>query len=249
MTRALSLEYFKLRRKRIFAMMVLFLGAEMLWALVSTTMSIARNPSSADWKTVIATTASMNGLFLPIISAIVVSRLCDMEQKGNTWKLLMATNMNRSSLYAAKFICAVSIICLYLVLQAGIVFTFGVMNGFDSLPLRLLILHIGGALLTSLAIIALQQWISLILKNQSFALCLGMIGGFIGMTADLFPAFVRRIFIWSYYSGLSPVTYLYTGKSATYVMQPPSFGLTVVVLLIAVACYAAGNIHVSRREV
>lgn len=247
--RALSLEYFKLRRKRIFAMTVLFLGAEMLWALVSTTMSIARNPGSADWKTIMATTASMNGLFLPIISAIVVSRLCDMEHKGNTWKLLLATNMNRSSIYAAKFICAASILCLCLVLQAGIIFAFGMIHGFDSLPLRLLTLHIGGALLTSMAVIALQQWISLTLKNQSFALCLGMIGGFIGMTADLFPAFVRRIFIWSYYSGLSPVTYLYTGKSATYVMQPPSLILIVVVLLIAVACYAAGNIHVSRREV
>lgn len=249
MMRALSLEYFKLRRKRIFAMTALFLGAEMLWALVSTTMSIARNPSSADWKTIIATTASMNGLFLPIISAIVVSRLCDMEHKGNTWKLLMATNMNRNSIYAAKFICAASILCLYLVLQAGIIFAFGMMNGFDSLPLRLLMLHIGGALLTSMAIVALQQWISLVVKNQSFALSLGMIGGFIGMTADLFPAFVRRIFIWSYYSGLSPVTYLYTEKTATYVMQPPSPVLIAAVLLIAAAFYAAGNIHVSRREV
>jgi len=33
------------------------------------------------------------------------------------------------------------------------------------------------------------------------------------------------------------------------VMQPPSPVLIAAVLLIAAACYAAGNIHVSRKEV
>lgn len=185
MIKALALEYFKLRRKRIMIMAALFLCIEMLWALVSMTMAMARNPDTADWKNVIATTASMNGLFLPLICAIIVSRLCDMEHKGNTWKMIITARMSPGQIYAAKYICALSLLLLYIVLQAGIISGFGIMYGFKSLPLLLLLQYIGGALLTSMAIIALQQWISLAVTNQSFALSLGMIGGFIGMSADL----------------------------------------------------------------
>ena len=30
--------------------------------------------------------ATMNGLFLPILAAVIASRICDMEHRGNTWR-------------------------------------------------------------------------------------------------------------------------------------------------------------------
>ncbi|MEK3914158.1 ABC transporter permease [Paenibacillus sp. FSL H7-0331] len=250
MIQTLGLEYFKIRRKKIGIMMILFLVVEMLWAFMSISLSITRNPDHAVWESVIFSISSMNGLFTPIISAIVVSRICDMEHKGATWKMLVSTNVSRGHLYAAKYICANSLLLYGILAQTVFMIVFGLIKDFPgAFPMELLIMFIGGTLLTTLAVTALQQWVSLAIKNQAFALCLGMLGGFIGMTAGLFPAAARHIFIWSYYMDLSPVTYLYANSSGTYMVQPVGSGIVMTALMMTVLFYIAGSSHATRQEI
>ncbi|WP_159887993.1 ABC transporter permease [Paenibacillus puerhi] len=250
MINTLGLEYFKIRRKKIGIMMTFFIAAEILWAFMSASMSIARNPDHAVWESVFFSISSMNGLFMPIISAIVVSRICDMEHKGSTWKMLVATNVSRGRLYAAKYICINSLLLYGILAQAALMIAFGVSKDFPGEPpIHLLTRFIGGALLTTLAVTALQQWISLAIKNQAFALCLGMMGGFIGMTAGLFPPYARHMLIWSYYLDLSPVTLLYAESSTTYMVQPMGFGIIAAVVVMAFLFYSAGSLHVTRQEI
>lgn len=250
MIQILGLEYFKIRRKKIWIMMILFLVVEMLWAFMSISLSITRNPDHAVWESVIFSISSMNGLFTPIISAIIVSRICDMEHKGDTWKMLVSTNVSRGHLYAAKYICANSLLLYGILVQTVLMIVFGLIKDFPRAPPMALLIHfIGGTLLTTLAVTALQQWISLAIKNQAFALCLGMLGGFIGMTAGLFPAAARHIFIWSYYMDLSPVTYLYANSSGTFMAQPVGFGIVMTALMMTVLFYIAGSSHVTRQEI
>ncbi|APO43547.1 ABC transporter permease [Paenibacillus xylanexedens] len=248
--KALSLEYYKIRRKRIWVMLSLFLAAEMIWASMSMSISISRSAANASWEALIFSIASMNGLFLPIISAIVVSRICDMEHKGNTWKMLMTTNIGRNHVYTAKYICANSLILYGILAQAVFIVGFGLSKNISGpLPFSLLVQFVIGTLLTTLAITALQQWLSLTVRNQAFALCLGMLGGFIGTTSGLFPAGVRHLFIWSYYMDLNPVTYIYSASSGTYVSGMLPVGLFLAALLMAAIFYFAGNIHASRQEI
>jgi len=248
--KALSLEYYKIRRKRIWVMLSLFLAAEMIWASMSMSISISRSAANASWEALIFSIASMNGLFLPIISAIVVSRICDMEHKGNTWKMLMTTNTGRNHVYTAKYICANSLILYGILAQAVFIVGFGLSKNISGpLPFSLLVQFVIGTLLTTLAITALQQWLSLTVRNQAFALCLGMLGGFIGTTSGLFPAGVRHLFIWSYYMDLNPVTYIYSASSGTYVSGMLPVGLFLAALLMAAIFYFAGNIHASRQEI
>ncbi|MFJ8514542.1 ABC transporter permease [Lysinibacillus xylanilyticus] len=250
MIKTLGLEYYKIRRKKIWIMITLFLGVEMLWAFMSITRSIAKNPEHAVWESIIFNISSMNGLFMPIISAIVVSRICDMEHKGATWKLLVATNVRRGNLYATKYICANSLLLFGILTQAVMMIIFGLMKGFPGTPpIEILLQFIVVNLLTTLAVTALQQWISLAIKNQTFALCLGMLGGFVGMTAGLFPAEARHIFIWSYYLDLSPVTFLYTESTSLYITQSVGAGIVLLALAMTVLFYIAGSIHVSRQEI
>ncbi|GIO38357.1 multidrug ABC transporter permease [Paenibacillus antibioticophila] len=250
MIKILGLEYFKIRRKKIWTMIILFLVVEMLWAFMSISRSIAGNPDQAVWEAVFFSISSMNGLFMPIISAIVVSRICDMEHKGATWKMLVATNVSRGHLYAAKYICANSLLLYGILAQGALMIVFGLIKDFPgALPIELLSRFIGGSLLTTLAVTALQQWISMAIKNQAFALCLGMLGGFIGMTAGLFPDAVRHIFIWSYYLDLSPVTYLYAEPSGSYMAQLVSPGIVAAALIMTILFYIAGSIHVTRQEI
>lgn len=78
----LSLEFFKIRRKKIGVMIVFFLLVEMMLAFITTSISIANHPDQAVWESIIFNIVTMNGLFMPILSAVVVSRICDMEHKG-----------------------------------------------------------------------------------------------------------------------------------------------------------------------
>ncbi|WP_372631151.1 ABC transporter permease [Cohnella sp.] len=250
MIKIFGLEYFKIRRKKIWIMITLFLAAEMMWAFLSTSMSIARNSDHAVWESIIFSIASMNGLFMPIISAIVVSRICDMEHKGATWKMLVATNVSRGRLYAAKYLCANSLLLYGILAQTGLMIAFGLIKDFPGAPpVEWLIRFIGGTMLATLAVTALQQWISLAVKNQAFALCLGMLGGFIGMTAGLFPTSVRHLLIWSYYFDLSPVTFQYAETASSYMTQPTSSMLVAAALGMIVLFYIAGNIQVNRQEI
>lgn len=247
---SIRLELFKMRHKHLGTMVALIIIVEIAWAYMSVSMSISRNPGMVGWKDIIMTIASMNGLFLPIICAIAVSRICDMEHKGNTWKLLISASVKRSHIYAAKYSCACLLLLYASVLQVFAIFLFGTVNAFEhSAPYFLLLKFLGGTMVTNLVVISLQQWISLAVKNQSFALCTGMIGGFIGMTADLFPAVVRRLFIWSYYTGLCPVTYSYVNNSMTFVTRNIEAYLLFVVVAIGAIIYVLGNIHISHQEV
>ncbi|WP_379143270.1 ABC transporter permease [Paenibacillus sp. sgz500992] len=250
MIKALALEYFKIRRKKVWVMLTLFLAAELVWASLSMSISISRSPNNASWEALIFTLSSMNGLFLPIISAIIVSRICDMEHKGSTWKMLMTTSIGRNHVYAAKYMCASSLALYGIVIQAGFIIGFGSLNNFAGpLPVSLLLQFIAGTLLTNLAITSMQQWLSLAVKNQAFALSLGMLGGFLGTTLTLFPSSIRHFFIWSYYMDLSPVMYVYNASSGTYLSGTIHLGLLLAVLFMALIFYLGGNFHISRQDI
>ncbi|MFP3391684.1 ABC transporter permease [Brevibacillus sp. SIMBA_040] len=247
---ALGLEFYKLRRKHLPLMITLFLSVELGWVFASVSISLARNPESTGWEAMLVTVSSMNGLFLPILAAVVVSRLCDMEHKGNTWGLLMAAAVNKNQLYAAKYTCANVLLTFAAIMQVMVIIGIGYgLPLADPVPISLLIGYFCGTVLTNLVVIGLQQWVSIMIKNQAFCLSLGMIGGFIGMTSDLFPSEIGRLFIWSYYSGLSPVTYQYVNQTMEFVTRSSGVVLPMVVLAMAVVVYGAGSYFASRREV
>ncbi|USG68509.1 ABC transporter permease [Brevibacillus ruminantium] len=233
-------------------MTVLFLSVELIWAFMAASMSFARNPDRVGWEPVIAMFTSLNGLFLPILSAIVVSRICDMEHKGNTWKLLLTCSMKREVLYAAKYICACAIVLCVCAMQGLAIAAFGTVQGIaQSVPCFLLVRFMLGTIVTSMVILALQQWLSMVMKNQAFALCLGMLGGFAGLVGDLFPATVRKLLIWSYYSGLSPIAQNYTGNELQFYVRNLSDSLPEVggLMVVAIVIYLAGRFSISRQEV
>lgn len=250
--KAISIELYKLRHKRILLMVILFLLVEVGWALTVTSNSIARNPDQATWEPLIAMISSMNGLFFPILTAVCVSRICDMEHKGNTLKMLLTLSLGRNSLYAAKFIAASIVILFACLLQVVAITAFGIIKEFEqSIPLFLLTRYFIGTALESMVIIALQQWISMGFKNQAFALTIGMIGGFIGLTADLLPFDIRRIFVWSYYTGLSPVTQSYTSEELQFIVRDLNSTMPMMLALIVIGAviYFVGSLHLAKKEV
>ena len=114
---------------------------------------------------------------MPIISAVVASRICDMEHKGSTWKMLVATNVERKQLYAAKYICINSLMLYAIFAQILFIIVFGLIKNFpDTVPIGLLIRFIGGNLLTTLAIIALPTMDFFLHQKSIFCTVFGYVG-------------------------------------------------------------------------
>ncbi|MDH2860378.1 MULTISPECIES: ABC transporter permease [Bacillus cereus group] len=119
---------------------------------------------------------------------------------------------------------------------------FGFVHKFSSnFSSALFVQFVFGTFLTTLAVTALPQWLSFTIKNQIFALCLGMLGGFIGMTAGLFPTAIRRIFIWTYYLELSRVAYLYKDSLSAYIVQSINLWNVIVTVALAILFYIIGT--------
>lgn len=246
----IGLEFFKLRRKWIFAMITFFLSAEIVWTLMATRKYMTGNPDHANWEMIIIMLTSLNALFLPIISAVVVSRICDMEHKGDTWKLLRSASVSIRQVYASKYICASVLMLGAVCLQILAIIAIGLMNKLvDPIPLSMILSFGFGTILTNMAVIAMQQWVSLCYKNQAFSLCLGMVGGFIGMTADFFPSIISRFFVWSYYSGLSPIKLNNTSNIIEPITQSLDLGLLTAITVLAAIFYMAGSSHITRQDI
>lgn len=250
--KAISLEFYKLRHKHLFSMITMFMLGEIAWAFMAASMSFSRNPKTAGWEPVIAMLSSMNGLFLPILCAIVVSRICDMENKGNTWKMLLSVSLKRGDIYKAKYICSCIIMSYAALIQVFAVAIYGKKSGFTQpLPITLLIRYFIGIFIVNAVIIALQQWVSMAISNQAFSLCVGMIGGFIGLSADLFPIIIRRIFIWSYYSGLSPIIQVYENEKMSLAVRNigGSASLLAIIAMMGIIIYFLGSMYIESQEV
>jgi basic membrane protein A len=98
----LCLELYKLKRRKVFLTFVLILGVELLFVFSNygnneNFLGMISDPNAPAWEDLIVGPATMNGLFLPILSAVIASRICDMEHRGNTWKLLECNNENHAT--------------------------------------------------------------------------------------------------------------------------------------------------------
>lgn len=248
----MSLEWYKLRKKHLFMMVILFLLIEIGWAFMAAKISFSRNPENACWEAIIAMLSSMNGLFLPILTSICVSRICDMEHKGNTWILLLTASVKCSKLYAAKYIFASILLLWACIVQMIAIIAFGFSNSLDQpVPYGLIFKFLLGTMLTNMVLLALQQWVSMAVKNQAFALSLGMVGGFIGLVADMLPSGLRHFLAWSYYTLLSPIAQNYSSDKMHFIVRDISLLVpkAAMLMVFGIGIYLAGCIYVSKQKV
>ena len=104
----LRLELFKMKHRKVYLTFFFILGVELLFIFSnygrnSHFQSMVPDPSAPAWENLIVGPAAMNGLFFPILSAVLASRICDIEHRGNTWKLLECNNQSRNSIWLCKF--------------------------------------------------------------------------------------------------------------------------------------------------
>ena len=235
--KALYLEMYKCRRRRmpliVLAMMCL-VCLWMLWALRD--LSVAE--LGQGYRNMLYQLPLLNAIVLPVLICVVVSRLCDMEHKGAGWKQLR-TMEEAGQLYTAKLACAALHIAAAVGIELGFMLVYGKYRGFSDLPgAGTFLLYFTGQFLTSLFLILVIQGVAVRYVNQFVPLVAGLIAGFLGLMSMFFSPWVMRLVPSAYYGLLSTVRMDWNRLARTVHYYDVGFSWPDCLALLA-ACIAA----------
>ena len=216
---------------------------------------IVRNPSAEDlacgYSSLLYQYAVMNTILIPTMIAVIASRICDMEIKGDTMKILF-TLQKRNHFFDCKFIMGMKYLLLYILGQGAVILAFGRGYGFtEELPLPNFLLHLCGTAAVGAALLLLQQVLSLFFDNQILPMIVGLAGSFLGLFSMFFPEAVTRLVLWAYFVVFCTVKMDWdstTRITEYYLVKFPTVFFLIFLAVLA-AAYIMCRIALQRKEV
>ena len=201
MIKALIVECKKSRYRKLWIIVAALIGAQLLWELYS-----FRNMDTYDlaqgWLACLYHFPVLNAIFMPVITAVIASKLSDIEHKGQTLKLL-ETVMPAARLFDAKLLCGAFYVLSVILLQIGVMLLTGYVKGFTGpAPLNQMGYYLLFTFCVTVTLLLLQQILSLLFSNQMVSLTIGLLGGFVGLFSMYLPPWFSKLTPWGYYGVL-----------------------------------------------
>ena len=222
MMRLFLTELKKTRRRHIGLVYAAALGLMIIWALWAMSRMQARNDviTQQGYYYLLANFPLMNSFFLPVIIACAESRLCDMELKGNTFKLL-CTMQPRHSIYHIKLLLSFLYLLFFTTTQTALIYAFcSFFHVTQPAPAENILLFFLASLTVGTVLIIIQQSLTLLSENQLFPLFVGVGGTFAGIFSGFFPQMpVKYLLPWAITRLSSP--------SASTMRKPPALSPTI----------------------
>lgn len=246
----LRLEFYKCRRRKIILVCAAVLAVELIW------MGAFLDRQNAEdlkwgWMMLLYNLAMVDSIVLPLSVATLASRSCELEHKGNTWKLL-ETMVSPGKLYAAKLGWGALVLAVLLIVRSGLFLAVGVVFGFSgAIPWGRFGLFTLISWAVSMMVYALQQGLSLRFANQAAALVCGISGSFLGILSMLFPPALIRCVPWGYYGLMSLVRMDWdeTTRITRFFWQWPQPADLALLLVWAAVFLAVGRTLFVKKEV
>ncbi len=249
MIKALTVEFRKIRGRRVWAIVAVMLFVQILWSLWGIQRMDAQ-ALSLGWMRFLYQLPLLNSIMMPIIAAVVASRLCDIEHKGQTFKLLNTLTPTRY-LFNAKFLCGSLHMTAAVLLQIIILVIVGKTARFTgTLPVEKLFFYLLFTMAVNLTILLLQQVLSLLFRNQLLPLTVGIIGSFAGLFVLFFPQDLGRFLLWGYYGVLMLVGMDWdsTTRKANYYYVRVDWAGVISLIIIFSVIYIIGRSLFARKE-
>lgn len=246
----LKVERQKLRRRHVLLVPLGFLAFQCIYSLWLLQKADPAELANGYMMSVFQLTF-LNEILVPIMTAVIASRICDMEIKGDTLKILY-TLQKRSSFYYCKYITGLFYLLIFIVLQCLMILFFGQLYHFGAEPqLHLFIRHFASTFLVSAALLGFQQILSLLSANQILPLVVGIAGSFLGLFSMFFPPHIARLVLWGYYSLLCPIESYWdeAARISYYFENPFPTALFLGVLLLSICIFLAGRTIITKKEV
>lgn len=251
---AFGVELKKNRHQMFFLLPLAFILVLMLWSGYSN-HDLSPEQQAQGYQGLLYELPILNCLLMPVYLAVIASRLCDMERKGETLKLLY-TLEEKHIFYDCKFLHEFIYLLIFAAGEGCMFPLFGRWYDYtDELSLRLWLLHIVCLLLPGVCILTLQHILSLLSEQQLVPLFLGLAGSFIGLLASFSPnggrSLVGRFIPWSYFSQFLPYTMQYDPGTRTTTYTRAAFPTVPFILLFVftVCFYAACRYLYVKKEV
>lgn len=206
---ALRLEFFKTRRRGLLLTTMMFTGFEVVWIYLA-----FRNPSANEiqigWMQLLYQVPAINSTIFPVLTAIIASRLSDVEHKGGTWKLL-ETIQRPEQIFYAKILCGAWHLLLSIVLLIGCMLVCGKLLGYAGAPdIGKFTLFFFFQFAAALEILAVQLTLSARIQNQMISLSIGCGGAFVGLLLLFVPLkLLQYVLPWGHASLLYLVYMVY----------------------------------------
>ena len=252
MLREWKTEWMKLRRRKVGMLLLAFLGFTGLWC--AWVLSDADPEDLIDgYRWVFANLSMINTILLPTMIAMMASRICDMEIKGNTLKLI-CTMEKKGRLFDMKVLTGGLYLVLYVAAELALLYLGGLAYGFGNpIQLRHVLYFAIQNVPVSLVLYLLQMMLSFWFENQIIPLAAGIFGSFIGLFSWFFSDtnLFRWIFVWGHYSLLHFIgnTWDEATRIVTYYDVEPNWAALGLVTALLVSGYLACRYLFIRKEV
>lgn len=249
--REMKVEFMKMRYRKAGLMVAMLVGLLLVYELWGLRQAHAEELMDG-YLRLFLDLPLINTILMPTFLAMLESRLCDAEIKGNMLKLL-CTMERKGRLFDKKLLLGMIYLLLIIGIQVVMVLLLGLAFGFSN-PLKgiLLIQFIVQLFLPCLAILILQQTLSFFFENQIIPLAVGLLGSFIGLFSWFFPGQAFRFaFIWAYYTLLGFINYDWdeTTRIITYYEVDFSWALAGGLALFILAGYFVARAMFVRKEI
>lgn len=251
MRREWKTEWMKVRYRKIGLLIAAFLGLIVLWVI----WALSDAPAEQIWdgyRMMFLQISLMDTILLPTMIAMLASRLCDAEVKGDTLKLL-CTMEKKGRLFDMKLLMGAVYLAAFVAAEVCMILAAGVLYGYGR-PLESvhILYFVTGIYLVSLAVLLLQQVLSFFFENQILPLAAGLFGSFVGLFCWFFPGSpVRKCFLWGFYSLFCFINYDWdeTTRIVTYYNVSFDTGSLMLLLVILVLGYGFGKMMFLRKEI
>lgn len=193
----------------------------------------------------------MNAILVPLMVSVAASRICDMEVKGDTMKILF-TLEKRGHFFDCKFLMGMKYLVLFFVGQTALIPLSGKLFGFtQEIPWKHLLLFFISGFSVATALLLLQEILSLFSHNQILPLIVGLAGSFLGLFSLFFPENIMKLVLWGYFAVFSTtgMNWDKTTRISTYYEIPFPVSTFLLFLVFCTAAFLLCRTLIQKKEV
>ena len=238
MLQALHAERQKARRRHDLVLCLGFAVITYLW-LGSTAPTGADERANA-YSALFYAVPIINTILLPVLMAVLASRLWDVESKGCTAKLLY-TLQSRRSLFFGKAVFGFGEVVLMVALEAAVLVVLGHAQGYTEVfPAGQFVYLNACTLAVSTMLFFSELLLALWFSNPLPAVCVGIIGALLGLFSAFMPQIASYFVPWGYFVPLGSYevkVWDEATRTVLYGTRPCNWGLLAFTVGLAVVLF------------
>ncbi len=260
LSKAFNLELYKLKHKYFFLSWLLLTVAPLAYLLYNLrTFSFSPHIHYASVELVYFYEQSeivwLLALILPVMASLLISKLIDLENKNENWRLLITANEDFKTLWSVKFLTVFFLMELTtLLFYLTAVFRLHQILG-APIPVGKLLLSFIGLSGANVMTLTIAQGLAVFYRNQAVVLIEGLFASFIALISPLMPRWFCYLLPWGYYALNILATNESLGRGSDGIMNwkiielYPNYVLIFGVALLFIAANVALMRALSKREI